>query len=58
MKNNILSALVVFLITVTGLLVIDDLTYNSGKTVESPREEVKVYEAEEPSDLATLDQTE
>lgn len=58
MKNNILTALVVFFITVTGLLVIDDLTYNSDKTVETPREEVNVYEAEQQSDLATLDQTE
>ena len=54
MKNNVLSAFVVFFAVVACLLIIDDLTYNYKKE-NSEKSITKNSINKEQSNLATLD---
>lgn len=52
MKKNILSAIVVFFVTLAFLLVIDDI---SKETNKNTKESVKTYNANQQSDIVVND---
>jgi hypothetical protein len=53
MRNNILGGLVIFLVVVTCLLMIDDIS--STNEVQSTYEKIDVEQVEDQSDLAIID---
>ncbi len=57
MKHNILAPLVFFFMTLTCLLVIDDMANKKAKS-STEQDLVKVAESENPSDLISIDDME
>jgi len=55
MKKNLLSALVIFFVTVALLLMIDDISKSKNAQLE---QSVDVYNAPQQPDLATTDDAE
>ena len=53
MKNNILGGLVIFLVVVTCLLLLDDITNPNGAT--SSYENVQVEQIDNQNDLASVE---
>ncbi|EDP72533.1 hypothetical protein FBALC1_15567 [Flavobacteriales bacterium ALC-1] len=56
MKNNILGGLVIFFVVVTCLLMIDDIS--STNEVQTTYKKIEIEQAENQTDLATLDEEE
>ncbi len=53
MKNNILGGLVIFVVVVTCLLMLDDISYSQEEL--STHENVEVEQVENQSDLAVIE---
>ncbi len=56
MKNNILGGLVIFLVVVTCLLMIDDISYTDNQSIKNPT--VEIEKEKQSTDLAIVESEE
>jgi len=55
MKKNILGAIVIFFVTLSFLLMLDDISNSKNSEIQN---QVEVYEAGNPSEIVTTDDEE